>query len=240
MTRQHTRAIGWTVALAAIVAFSLLGHWQLQRMQYKQALLEQAEHVREREWGLADALRARPALRWVQGEGRFLPALVLLDNQLHQGQAGIRVYQPFLATGAAQPLLVDLGWLPLPGDRRLPQLAPLAGGMRVRGLLAAPPSAGLAMGPALAPTDVPGHWLASRLDLQAIGKALGCDLSSQVLRLDPALHLGYARDLDLLPNTLPPARHLAYAVQWFGLALAVLVLALVLEWRRRRSPGPAP
>ena len=40
--------------------------------------------------------------------------------------------------------------------------------------------------------------------------------------------------MDLLPNTLPPQRHLSYAVQWFGLALTVLVVALVLERRRRR------
>ena len=55
-----------------------------------------------------------------------------------------------------------------------------------------------------------------------------------MLKLDPAIPLGYARDLDVLPNTLPPERHLGYAVQWFGLALAVLVTALVLTFRKPR------
>jgi cytochrome oxidase assembly protein ShyY1 len=55
-----------------------------------------------------------------------------------------------------------------------------------------------------------------------------------VLKLDPAIPLGYARDLDVLPNTLPPERHLGYAVQWFGLALAVLATALVLTFRKPR------
>ena len=55
-----------------------------------------------------------------------------------------------------------------------------------------------------------------------------------MLKLDPASPLGYTRDLDILPNTLPPERHLGYAVQWFGLALAVLVTALVLSLRRGR------
>ena len=45
--------------------------------------------------------------------------------------------------------------------------------------------------------------------------------------------LGFARDLDVLPNTLPPERHLGYAVQWFALALAVLVTALVLTLPQR-------
>ena len=59
-------------------------------------------------------------------------------------------------------------------------------------------------------------------------------LTPRVLRLDPAMALGQARDLDVLPNTLPPEKHLGYAVQWFGLALAALVTALVLTFRTRR------
>ena len=42
------------------------------------------------------------------------------------------------------------------------------------------------------------------------------------------------RDLDILPNTLSPERHLGYAVQWFGLAIAVLVIALVMTFRKRK------
>ena len=68
-----------------------------------------------------------------------------------------------------------------------------------------------------------------------LARALGLQaLPDRVLRLDPALPFGDERDLDLLPNTLPPQRHLGYAVQWFGLALTVLVVAGVLERRRRR------
>ena len=68
-------------------------------------------------------------------------------------------------------------------------------------------------------------------------------IAPRVLRLDPARRAGDSgvmlapgqRDLDVLPNTLPPARHLGYAVQWFALALATLVVAGVLTWRRRKQ-----
>jgi cytochrome oxidase assembly protein ShyY1 len=43
------------------------------------------------------------------------------------------------------------------------------------------------------------------------------------------------RDLDILPNTLTPERHLGYAVQWFGLAITVLVVALVLTFKRKKT-----
>jgi cytochrome oxidase assembly protein ShyY1 len=73
------------------------------------------------------------------------------------------------------------------------------------------------------------------LQRDEIAQALGLSsLAPRVLKLDPDLPLGYARDLDILPNTLPPERHVGYAVQWFGLAGAVFVTALVLTWRSRR------
>ena len=159
---------------------------------------------------------------------------VLLDNQLRDGRAGLKVYHAARVDAGA--VLVDLGWLPLPADRQLPRIAPLQGRIEVQGLWAPPPSPGLALGPALAATAQPRVWLATRLDIPAIATQLqlpAAALPCQVLRLDPAMPLGYARDLELLPNTLPPSRHLGYAVQWFAMALAVLVIAGVLHVRRR-------
>ena len=63
---------------------------------------------------------------------------------------------------------------------------------------------------------------------------LGLSLAPRILRLDPSLPLGYARDLDVLPNTLPPERHRGYALQWFGLALTTLLLSLYFAFFRRR------
>lgn len=139
---------------------------------------------------------------WVSA---FLPQLVLLDNQLHDGRAGVRVYQLAVPDGVPGSVLVDLGWLPLPADRKLPRIVALTGMQTVQGLLSAPPSSGLAIGPALAAGAAPQTWLATRLDTEALRSTLGRrDISSQVLRLDPALPVGYVRDLEMLPNTLPP------------------------------------
>ncbi|WAH64015.1 SURF1 family protein [Xanthomonas hortorum] len=235
MMRKHTAVLGWCLALLVSAGFAALGYWQLQRMHSKQALLERAAHVREMPLTLVQALATPHALAWVSGDVRFLPQQVLLDNQLHAGRAGVRVYQLAAPQGSAGTLLIDLGWLTLPANRQLPTITPLHGTQAVRGLLSAPPSAGLALGPALAPAGTPQTWLATRLDASALRSAFGRrDISSQVLRLDPALSVGYARDLEMLPNTLPPARHLGYAVQWFGLAAAVLVTATLLTWRARR------
>lgn len=233
----RTRLLGWTLALVAIALFASLGRWQLGRMDQKQAMLDQVAATLERRQPLplaaaADQARARD-FDWAQGQGRFLAApAILLDNQQREGRPGVRVYRAFAPTDGA-PLLVELGWLPLPGDRTMPQPAPIEGQQRIRGLLAPPPSAGMAKGVSAA--TAAGDVLVVRLDAPGLSGQLGLDaLPPRVLKLDPDLPLGHARDLDVLPNTLPPQKHLGYAVQWFGLAAAVLVTALVLTFRFRR------
>ncbi len=229
---------GWLLALAVAVACASLGLWQLQRMHAKQAQLDASARVLEGRVGRPLALAADPARArgydWAAGGGRFAPLpAVLLDNQNRDGRPGVRAYRVFQpAEAAALPLLVELGWLPLPGDRQLPAVA-LPAAEQVSGLLLPPPSAGLAA-PAVA-TQADGTLLVVALDPAAVAAALSLpSLAPRVLRLDPDLPLGYARDLELLPNTLPPERHLGYAVQWFALGLAVLAIAALLTLRGRR------
>jgi surfeit locus 1 family protein len=120
--------------------------------------------------------------------------------------------------------------------RDLPAQTCPRGPMQVRGLLARPPSSGLRMGSAMQEVG-DGRWLATRIDAQSIAQAwhLALPLPAEVLRLDPALPVGFERDLDILPNTMPPDRHLGYAVQWWALALAVLITALLLTLRKTRT-----
>jgi surfeit locus 1 family protein len=230
--------LGWALAVATIALFCGLGQWQLGRAKQKEAMLAAVQKVlsERRPMPLASASDAARRLDydWAAGQGRFLPGpAILLDNQIRAGRPGVRAYRAFQPIGGA-PLLVELGWLPLSGERRLPAVAAPAGTQALRGLLVAPPSAGI--GRALPVRQAGGDLLATGLQLDELAAELGLPaLAPRVLKLDPRLAIGYARDLDILPNTLPPERHLGYAVQWFGLALAVLATALLLTLRARRS-----
>lgn len=237
MNRRRTLLLGWSLALLTMLAFVSLGRWQLARMHEKQTLLAAARQVLERKQArplmlAGDGARARD-YDWAEGEGVFADApAVLLDNQSRDGRPGVRAYRLFLARDGAR-LLVELGWLPLAGDRRMPQVAPLAGQRSLRGLLMPPPSSGLAAG--RAEPQANGTIVTTAMDAAELAALLGQPaLPPRVLRLDPALRLGYVRDLDILPNTLPPQRHLGYAVQWFALAAAVLATALLLTFRKPR------
>lgn len=249
MARGHRLLAWWLLALLVAAGFALAGRWQLGRMHEKQAMLADAaraqQHAQLQPLLLASDPKRVQSYDWAAGGGRLVNVTLWLDNQQRAGRAGVRMYCVLLPDDGVQALLVDAGWWPLAGDRALPVFGcPARAEQAVRGLLAPPPSEGLAHGAALARRDG-DRWLAARLDLPAIAQALRLPtgIAPRVLRLDPQRRPGDAgamlapgeRDLDILPNTLTPERHLGYAVQWFGLALTVLVVALMLTFKKKKT-----
>lgn len=239
----------WVLALLVAGGFAQAGRWQLARMHVKQAILADAARALTRADPQPLLLASDPKRAgdydWAQGKGRVLNRTLWLDNQQREGVVGVRMYCVLLPDIGAQALLVDAGWRPLGGDRVLPEYGcPARGDQVVRGLLAPPPSEGLRHGAALTAAGE-GRWLAARMDLPAIAAALQLPmaLAPRVLRLDSRRQPGdqgvmaapNERELAILPNTMTPERHLGYAVQWFGLALTVLVVALLLTIRMRRK-----
>ena len=234
--RRHPVLL-WAFALVVIAGFASLGVWQLGRADVKREMLAEAQRalstrVPQPVGVIGDAARA-DGYDWVEVQGRFVDApAVLLDNQQHDGRVGVRAYRAF-ETDTGQRLLVDLGWIALPLDRTLPQVPRDDAPRALRGLLLPPPGAGLRLGEPQPQAD--GSVLAMRIEPAALARALRVqDLAPRVLRPEPEPGFGYQRDFDILPNTLPPEKHLGYAVQWFALAAAVLATAVLLTVRRRR------
>ena len=227
----------WLLAIVVAGAFGMLGAWQLGRAQQKRAMLAQAQATIAQRHAIALTAASDPVRAtnydWAAGGGRFLPSpMVLLDSQVHDGQVGVRVYRVFMPDGGTQPLLVDLGWLPVLDRHHMPTL-PVPDVREVRGLLMPPPSHGL-MAP-VASRLPDGDVLVTALSAPELPALLDQRmLAPRILRLDPELRIGGERDLDVLPNTMPPERHIAYAVQWFAMAATVLVLAFLLNRRSRR------
>lgn len=235
----------WAFALCVMGGFARLGAWQWARADEKRIILAKTEQtLRERRPQplsvLADPDR-KSEYDWLELRGRFVDApAVLLDNQQRGGKVGIRAYRVFLpdaSPGPAVPVLVDLGWTALPGDRTMPQVPRDADRARVVGLLLPPPGSGLDVGSPAAQAN--GDLLATAVDMRTLRVALRMPaLSARVLRPQPEAGFGFERDFDVLPNTLPPERHVGYAVQWFALVATVLITALLLQgrwwWVRRR------
>jgi cytochrome oxidase assembly protein ShyY1 len=223
------------LAVALCIAFVGLGRWQWQRGQARQqewdAFARGADEVRPLGSSKLDdvARFARVSLT-----GHFRPdRQFLLDNRTHAGLAGYEVLTPLeLPDGRA--LLVDRGWVAFTGSRaRLPNVsfasAPI---VTVVGRVDNLPSAGLAYG--RAPPALQGSWprITSYPRMSELSAALERVLERRIVLLDPRAADGYVRDWQ--PPGLPPARHWAYAIQWWLFAATLVVLWSVASVRRAR------
>ncbi|MDE2280257.1 MAG: SURF1 family protein [Xanthomonadaceae bacterium] len=234
----------WAILLTACAAvlFVRLGFWQLHRAAYKDDLLRRyaaAAVAPPQDFAPVALHPPQDAYPRVLVQGRYESGRIyLLDNPKHDDRGGVEVYVPFRPQGGDRLLLVDLGFLPGNGTDQTPQLPPLPDGEQsLRGLYEPPPGHGFEMGGnALARQTV---WPKKTiyLDLGQVSADLGQKLYPRVLALDADPSSIYVREHVLDFGDMPPARHRAYAFQWFSFAIAVVVILLVLNRKRgsRRS-----
>jgi surfeit locus 1 family protein len=157
---------------------------------------------------------------------------VLLDNISSQGRPGYQVLTPF-STGEGT-VLVNRGWLPADGDRRvLPDIRVGEQPREVLGRIEQLPQPGITL--PTAPPAATAAW-PRRLLFPTTGEVsaqLNTPLRSYQLLLDPSAPDGYQRAWQ--PGGMGPDRHRAYALQWFGLALTVFIIYLVLVFRNGKQ-----
>jgi surfeit locus 1 family protein len=223
------------LTLAAVLGFCGLGRWQWHRAAQKTALLAQFEAGGHGSIDLADpGARDLPRYAQVRTEGRYDGAhQFVLDNISHNAHPGYEVLTP-LQTTDGRVLIVNRGWVPLGANRgqlpdvRLEQSAALS----VTGRLDDLPVVGIALGH-VAPTPGP-TWpkLTSFPTMSDLSTALGRPLIGRQLLLNPGERFGFLREWQM--TGFGPARHLSYALQWWGFATLALVLYAVLN---RRGPA---
>ena len=236
MDRNRFRpALAATVALALGLPILLgLGAWQVSRGQDKARLLQAAgagQELAPIEFAQA-AAQASADYRRVVVKGRFVTDRQgLLDNQVRDGQVGYDVLTPLQVQGVPGVLLVDRGWLPRGGRRSdiTPWQTP-AGEVTLIGYLREPIDVPLVTG--TVSESFGALWVVAQISPAHLQQHLGVQIQPRLLRLAPESAHGFRRDWPL--TSMPPARHYAYAAQWFGLAVALLCMYLVAGWRRGR------
>lgn len=237
--RYRFAASAWP-SVAFILLFPALlglGVWQMQRAAAKQALVEQhALHDSGHALELtADTtLRGDDRYRPAQARGRYLSGQQwLLDNRVYRGQPGYHVFTPFVLDGDERAtLLVNRGWVAVGETREfLPRLPVGEQLVVLHGHLDSPASVGLVLGEV--PLDSPAdRVLVQSLDIAALGGARGLPLLPYALVLDEGQPGALQYDWSPVPP-MGPEKHLGYAVQWFGLAVALAIIYFGVNIRRR-------
>ncbi|MHC1480882.1 SURF1 family protein [Frateuria aurantia] len=229
----------WVLLLAGIGLFVRLGFWQLHRADEKQQLLDRyalAATAPVQAFDASAAMRPQAAYPRYQVEGRYLAdRIYLLDNPKHDERGGVEVYIPLQRAGDQRMLLVDLGFLPGNGSDQAPQLPALdRGDVALHGLYVPPPGVGFEMGGNALSRQTRWPKTTVYLSLSQLAADLGAPLYPRVLSLDPDGGSIYQRQHALDVGNMPPARHRAYAFQWFTFAVVAFVI-FILRHRKPRS-----
>jgi surfeit locus 1 family protein len=222
--------------LIVAAGFVMLGRWQLDRAEVNRAIehrFTEAVNMPVLDSPVTadriDELRYR--LIALSGHYRA-DVQILLDNMTLDGQPGYQVLTPLVVAPGEPWVLVNRGWLAAPPDRSLLPDVTLRGGVgEVAGRIDHLPRAALDLEGQ--PDDRGGVIVMSFPDAGAIGAALGHPVSPFQVLLDPQSASGFVREWG--PEAARSDRNLAYAVQWFGLALLAFVCAAGVAWRSARS-----
>jgi surfeit locus 1 family protein len=227
-----------TIVLIAMLIS--LGRWQLHRAAEKRVLFDSFAAGAEAARPIDLNTPKVPRYSQVEADGHYDDTRqILIDNMVNAERAGYFVITPFALQDGGW-VLVNRGWVPLGQSRAERPLIPVAADARhIRGRADNLPSPGIRMGTPAAPAppypvvaDFPTHAQVAQL-LKESSWTPAADL----ILLDPKEPDGYVRDW-AAPG-FPPMRHIGYAVQWFSLALALLVIYIVTNVRRSRQDNSA-
>lgn len=226
------------ITLLAIAVMVKLGFWQIDRGQEKQMIMDRhaaADSYSPITPDLLDSLASVPDEK-VRFQATLHPEYIFyIDNQIHQGRAGYHVLVLATNENLAPSLVpVNLGWIPAGRNRSdIPEVELSSDEVELFGRVRIP-----AESPFILQEQEFnfGEW-PMRIQYPELAKMraqLELPLTDFMVLQSPDAEIGFVRDWPVVVMT--PHRHYAYAVQWFGLALAALVIFLVAS---RHKPSTA-
>ncbi len=217
------------LALLGIAFFIALGVWQLHRAEEKRLILERKfafEHQAPRVWD-GSGIQPKP-FEGVQVQGTFMPQVFLLDNQMYAHQVGYHVLSP-LDIGTERVIMIDRGWIPVGATRsEIPDIITPTEQLILEGRAYYSLGKPWLLGPGIEIKHA-GSAVIEALDLQLMEQFLHKAIYPFIIRLDKKSPAGYVRSWAAV--SMPPERHLGYAVQWFAFALVVFIIFIALNIR---------
>lgn len=221
-------------AFLLFCAFLSLGVWQLHRAGTKRLLLKAFSiHTQKQNLQIEDLTKTNKL-----NDLRYFPIKItghydnahhfLLDNKFYNHQLGYEVLTPFSPIGSDKFILVNRGWVPrnyvnlqnsiIIGENSTTQT--------IHGLIYIPLSKPFLLKQTPIINNPIWPLVVQAIQIDRLGMQLKQNLYPAIIWLDKNEPNGFVRDWH--PIVMLPQQHLGYAVQWFALALTLLIIYIVL------------
>jgi surfeit locus 1 family protein len=228
----------WATALAmpVLIVLIVLGTWQVQRLQWKNELIEtRAERVGAVPIDIPDALKSPADLPDIEyrpitltGKLRNDRAMILL-NRVNNSRVGGHLIAPLELAGGQGTVMVDRGWMSLTELRAFRA----AGGASVTldGFIRMYTVPGYFV----PENDAVGHnWFfmheAEMLAAANLSGPVGFYVQAGPNATPPGVYpVGSVPDVSLRNS------HLEYAVTWYALGAVLLVIFVIFHWKRKET-----
>lgn len=212
-----------------------LGMWQWHKAEQKQAIMQalkprgDAVELRTQDLEVPSHVEALH-LQTVVIKGRYLPQYsFLLDNQVLDGQVGFNVITPLLLGDQKHLIWVNRGWVAGFADhQKTPEIETPDTEQIIKGLFWQQTKTGFRLDKAAS------DWQPVQpvIDFSYLRQHVPYSFADVILKLDPAMQAGFARVWEVPGGQIE--KHMSYAYQWFGFALASLLIG-VYQMIEKRS-----
>ena len=213
-------------SLMVSVVFSLLiglGCWQVQRYHEKNDLLtrfQTAAHATPLSFSKMNT-RADIRFQHMRVTGRYLNnKTLLLQNRFYSSHVGFDVLTPLKIPGKNEVLLVNRGWVPILKNQQPAPIQRVFGMQHLTGYIKVLDKHAFILGKNILE---PLQWplKIQKIDFKQLSELTHASFYPFILYLDPHQPHGFIRAWQ--PINMQPERHLGYAVQWFAMAVALVV-----------------
>ena len=232
MAQRTRKLLPWLLTAISVAAMCGLGFWQLERMIQKQHRL--ASIAQKQSNGSVSLLTAltnddpRDIAVTFDGEPDTTH-LVFLDNQIQDKRVGYDVIVP-VRTSAGW-VLVNYGWVSAPDMQRTLPTIKIDKGLFFFLFIVSVPG----KNPLIIETNTQSlvfPALVQQIDFADLSQRLNRNLLPYVIQLTTD-DVAFVRDFR--PVVMSPEKHLGYAVQWFGLAIAAAAIGGFAISKKGRS-----
>ena len=212
-----------------------LGLWQLERANWKQVLVDTHEgRIRLPPVALRPGSEISDEVQYrrVYARGYYdVEHQLLLDNKTYQGHAGYHVLTPLRLAESDAVVLVNRGWVPLGRTRaELPELPGTSGEVLVDAVVKLPPQRLFRLAD-IDEANTAWPKVVQQLEMGELEQLLGVTLEPLILLLDKDDAFGFIRDWKAVYGVTVD-KHRAYAVQWFTLAVVLLLIYISVNSKR--------